>query len=556
MSQAQARSWNPVQVTGASLDCKFAIRTVNYADRGRIRRAFLNFRLILPIAIALAITAAPLYGDDVSDSETRLIDLNVVAVDSHGLPVRDLTRADFQVTDAGKGQEIAFFHHTDTSAWQSQKLAPNEFSNRVGPKIPYATVILFDLMNEGFGGRGYAWDQIIHSLENLESADYLYLYLLTVDGKLFVVHGLTSTGQEGRMENGEPWSRKIKPLLDDAMQKVSGLRPLDIDIAARVPLTFQALESLAIHLSRVPGRKNIIWVTDGVPIALGPQRSDTGDFVDFTQAIRTVSEMLDRSGVSIYPVRQVIFGGPDSVGETSGTGETGGEGTGMESIQTLNEIADLTGGRPSTGKGIAAVVAQAMNDVRVSYQMGYYAPSQNWDNKFHKIRVTCKRKGVKIEAKSGYYAWAQTPGVRSQQAFDSAKSLAFDEAEIGLRAGVSVNPKDGRVTHFDLRIDAHDIALARDGDDYNGQLRIAVVNYLPDGHTDSEGAIPLNLHFSAQERDEALKNGIDFAQTLPSTQSGTQFRIIVFDRGSNAVGSLTIPETGNASLTLPQLNAH
>ena len=48
-------------------------------------------------------------------------------------------------------------------------------------------------MNEGFGTRGYALNQIVHSLENLESADYLYLYILTVDGRLYAVHGLPGT---------------------------------------------------------------------------------------------------------------------------------------------------------------------------------------------------------------------------------------------------------------------------------------------------------------------------------------------------------------------------
>ena len=311
-----------------------------------------------------------------------------------------------------------------------------------------------------------------------------------------------------------------------------------------------------MQLSRVPGpQKHRLGYNDGVPIALGPQRSDTGDFVDFTPQLRILSDMLDRSGVAIYPARQVIFGAGDSIGATSGAGETGGEGTGLQSIETLNEMAGMTGGRPNAGKDIASAVKQAMNDVQTNYQIGYYAAPENWDNKFHKLRVTCKRKGVRIQAKTGYYAWAQIPGVRSQQAFDSAKSAAFDAAEIGLRAIVSVDPKDGRLAHFDLRIDAHDIALARDGNDYTGQLRLTVVHYLTDGQTESEPTIPLDLHYSAQERDEALKNGIDFAQNVPGAQSGTQFRIIVFDRGSNAIGSLTLPDYGNAGLVLPQLNA-
>ncbi len=510
--------------------------------------------MILPIAIALALAVAPLQGDDLSQPEPRLIDLNVVAVDSHGLPVNDLTSDDFQVSDAGKEQKIAFFHHTDNSRWQPQSRVPNEFSNRGGPEIPYATVILFDLMNEGFGARGYARNQIVQNLQNLESADYLYMYILTVDGRLFELHGLHGISEGATAANGQPWTRQIKPLMDDAMRTVTRIRPPDIDVAIRVSLTFQALESLAEQLSRVPGRKSVVWVTDGVPIVLGPMRSDTGDFVDFTPQLRKMSEGLDRSGVAIYPVRQVMIGAGDSIGDTSGAGETGGAGTGVSSIETLNQFAGLTGGRPNAGKDISSAVKQAMSDVRTSYQMGYYATPQNWDNKFHKLRVTCKRKGVRIQSKSGYYAWAEAPGTHAKQAFDSAKSTNFDAAEIGLRAKISVDPKDGRVASFDLRIDANDIAWVREGNDFTGQLRLTVVHYLTDGRTESMPIIPLDLHYTSQQRDAALKEGVDFPMEVPTGHSGTQFRIIVFDRGSNAIGSLTIPDYDNAKVVLPHLN--
>ncbi len=69
------------------------------------------------------------------------------------------------------------------------------------------------------------------------------------------------------------------------MRKVTRKGRSTLMSPGRVAITFQALETLAVQLSRVPGRKNIVWVTDGVPIALGPERSDTGEVVDFTSQI-------------------------------------------------------------------------------------------------------------------------------------------------------------------------------------------------------------------------------------------------------------------------------
>src|ERR1035438_304445 len=97
-----------------------------------------------------------------------------------------------------------------------------------------------------------------------------------------------------------------------------------------------------------------------------------------------MSEGFDRSGVSIYPVRMVMMGSPDSMG---GAGTTG-----LGSIDTLDQFAELTGGRPNAGKDIGAAVRQAISDMRTSYQIGYYPPEKNWDDKFHKIRPTRTRK--------------------------------------------------------------------------------------------------------------------------------------------------------------------
>ncbi len=111
------------------------------------------------------------------------------------------------------------------------------------------------------------------------------------------------------------------------------------------------------------------------------------------------------------------------------------------------------------------------------------------------------------------------------------------------------------MTRFDLHIDANDVAWVREGEDYIGQLRLAVVHYLANGQTEILPIIPIDLHYNRPQREEALKDGIDFVRDVPIGKSGQQFRIIVFDRGSNAVGSITIPEYENSRVVLPQLNS-
>ena len=270
---------------------------------------------------------------------------------------------------------------------------------------------------------------------------YLYLYLLTLDGRLFPVHGLPPQGAVSPPE-GAPWTRQIKPLLEGALRDVQQTRPVDIDVAVRVQITYSALSAIAAELSRVPGHKNIVWITDGVPIELGPNRSDTGDFVDFTPLLRQMSDEFDRSGVAIYPVRQIMLGTPTHIDDGPAPAPANGA-AGMGSMDTLDQFAELTGGRPDAGKDIGAAVRQAINDARTSYQIGYYPPETNWDDKYHKLRVTCTRKGVRIQAKTGYYAWREGPGAKAEEAIESTIPTTFDAAEIGLRATLSSDPKGG-----------------------------------------------------------------------------------------------------------------
>ena len=255
--------------------------------------------------------------------------------------------------------------------------------------------------------------------------------------------------------------------------------------------------------------------------------------MDFTPLLRKMSEGFDRSGVSIYPVRTVMLGSADNV--------DGANRSGMASIDTLDQFAQMTGGRPDAGKDIGRAVQQAVSDTRTSYEIGYYPPEKNWDDKFHKLSVACARRGVHLQTKSGYYAWRDAPGEKSEQAIQSAVTTTFDAAEIGLRAKASPDPKGANTVRLDAHIDAHDVALVHNGDEYDAELRVAIAGYMPNVAPQAGSPIPLDLHLSAQERDKALQEGIEFVRNVALPEDARAVRLIVFDRGSNAVGSVTVP---------------
>jgi VWFA-related protein len=476
----------------------------------------------------------PSFAGQTAAREPQMVDLNVVVVDAHGQPVTDLSRDELRITDSGKPQTIAFFRHRDDALAAPPKLAPDEVSNRGRDNVPRATMILWDMLNQRFGTRGNSSYQLVHQLESLESPDYVYLYGIDLNGKLFAIHGMPGAGEPPPAAGSAPWTRQIKAIMDRVLHEHSQLRPVDdLDPVYRVEVTYATLNAAAAELARAPGRKNLVWVTDGVPITLPPEATIQHEALDFTPQLRQMCENFDRWGVSIYPVRQVMLGSPESMG---GPGTTG-----MGSIDTLSEFAQLTGGRPDAGKDIGAAVRQAIADARTSYQVGYYPPEGNWDDKFHKLKVTSTRKNVRIEAKTGYYAWSEPAGARSEQAIAATSTTTFDASEIGLRLSAARDPLDTTVWHLKAHVDAHDVAFIRDGGQYKVELRYALLGIAYPGVASIGKMEAADLRFTEAQREQAMREGIALDCAIRPDTMISHLRLAVYDRESHAVGSVTIP---------------
>jgi len=116
----------------------------------------------------------------------------------------------------------------------------------------------------------------------------------------------------------------------------------------------------------------------------------------------------------------------------------------------------------------------------------------------------------------------------------------FDAGEIGVRGTISPDSKDAQVSRIEVRIDARDLVFVQDRDHYNGELRLALVGYLNDGRAERTKVIPFDLHYSTEEHEKALNDGIIVSRTLPIA-GRSKVRVIVYDRNSTAIGSLTLP---------------
>jgi VWFA-related protein len=286
------------------------------------------------------------------------VPISVVVLDSQHQPVDDLRSTDFRVTDGGKEQQILSFDVRRS-------------------KRPLPTIIVLDLLNARMSDRARAVNEIGHTVQELESTDDLYLYVLAPNGGVYAVHPIPDK-PAGIDAQTPPWSSQVKTLLDKTIKRVNQLRTADMrDIDVRTQASLQNVEGLAALLARFPGRKDFIWVTHGVP--------DISYWNDYTAGIAKLGTKLNWADIAVYTVQQ------------SAT-----ERISMDSGTTLAMLSQLTGGRIYGTDSAQDAIEQSRTDSRIEYSLTYKAPSSQ-TGKLRKIHVTCDRPGTQVLSQQGYY---------------------------------------------------------------------------------------------------------------------------------------------------------
>jgi VWFA-related protein len=445
----------------------------------------------------------------------RLVTLNLTAADAQGRPVTDLTAAEIQITDQGKAAPILAFRNDALRP----PAVPREISNRPAPAVSHIQVILFDELNLSLGSRQPAIDQIVHALEKLESSDSLYVYMLNLYGELAPIHALPD-GVADPHPVATPWTRNIRPLLDQAVGPVAAVRPtIERDVMLRVQRTYAALEILAGRMAPMPGRKNILWLTFGVPCALP---TENGTIWDCRPNLAKVAAKLDQAGVAVSPV-------PLQTGVAD-----------IESNTTLQQFVDLTGGKMYGGGDIEHAIPDTIELARSSYRVQYAPAANNWDGKVHKIRALSTRKGITLLATQSYTAEKSAAPASEKDRNTAIFQRPFDASDIGLSVAASPGAQP-HTLHLRIGIDTQDLLIVPRGDRFAAQLTFYVAAYLPGNQLQSYAPLPVNLNLTAEQHDKMSRDGMHLGHDVTLPENARTVRLLVVDRAANTAGTVTIP---------------
>ena len=378
---------------------------------------------------------------------SRIVYVDVVARDMGGAIIRGLAQNDFHVFEDGKPQEIDFFRdHTHdilpVPAETANKDDSLNFSN-VDPGGEHANsvnIILFDFFNTAPSDQLYARKQMIRFLENLPPGRQAALFVLGI--RLRMLQGFTGStdrllaaakamqvetstvktigGQQQDLDMADRFAAAIG-------RSASGINPVTDgssyeageDAQRAYDITKEALQEIAAAVSGYPGRKNLFWLADHIPLYGGP----TLEINDLSaamagNAMSTADEAdanrgLASAQIAIYPINLAGL-------EVGDVGPESNQDPGKESArqfnqrnamhEMLNNMADTTGGRAYYGTNdFAGALARGFEDGSNYYTLAYLPANQDWNGHFRKISVKLRVSGYSLAFRRGYYATPNQP---------------------------------------------------------------------------------------------------------------------------------------------------
>ena len=532
---------------------------------------------------------------------TRLIEVGVVAHDRRGAPVVDLSQADFEVFDDGKRREVAFFSFESREQLVEPLPLPlNTFSNRIGTRASTnATVVLLDALNTKIRDQAYAKQQVVSFIEQIEPHDRVGIFAL--GRELRVLHDLSTDAsgliaalkrykgraatdllaselpteaiKRGDLAPGPPPSAPGMPAgagpSSDAIELTEKIfrefveeanrRPADFYLEQRVRRTARALVQIGRYLAGIPGRKSLIWVSASFPFTVGFEDAlDTGgpsrEWRTFRGEMEKATRALNEGNVAVYPVdaRGLAPPGGLDVEARLFPSQPGRLARGVpqyspapRNLDVVHFLAERTGGRAFYNTNdIGAAARAALEDSRAAYTLGFYADSDQLDGKFHNIKVRVKRKGVKVRHRKGYTARTEAD-LGGEQRSDAIRGLLHgptDATAIGLYVRHEPDAAEPGSVKLTIRVDAPDVTLEPSGERRQGKIEIVIAQKNAAGEVLGVASWTVDLNLTPRNYESITRDGgMLLWKTLPPDPEIEEFRVVIVDHPSGAMGSLRVP---------------
>jgi VWFA-related protein len=429
--------------------------------------------------------------------EVSLVNLEVVVTDKKGKSVSGLRREDFQVLEDGKPVEITNFYAETGAATGSGPEEPRSVDQRLSLVVfvdDYNTeqesrnAILEGLKQFLTGGSLSPGDQVmvVRFGRSLEVRKPFTTDINQVLSEVEVIRKLASNLASRESSRDHQVQVVVDALMIGSWGATAEARIREYAEVetSYVAASLDALETVVGWLGGLPGRKAVLYVSDGLPAVPGEDLfiwaeaysgyragnrisgMNAGTY-DASELFRRVTSKASRNRVAIYPI--------EAMGARWVRGTRLQEARIQNRQNGLSFLAEETGGRTMFNVSQAGAALQTMaGDLSSYYSIGY-RPQRHADDREHKIEVKVKGKGLTAR----YRRWYQDKSLGEAIAERTAATMVFGAEENPLGAALEIGQQtatgDSFVVPLRVKIPLGKLYLEPKGEKREGRLRLFVV---------------------------------------------------------------------------------
>ncbi|MFL6234237.1 MAG: VWA domain-containing protein [Thermoanaerobaculia bacterium] len=441
--------------------------------------------------------------------EVSVVNLDVYVTDKRGEPLTGLKKEDFQVLEDGRPVEISNFYAESRGtalAVPAVSAGPVAGPGPAAPERPVSQrlrlVVFVDDVNLTQANRL----RILHNVGKFLHAELKpgdEVMIVRYDQRLDIRRQFTPDLKAVDADLEEILKlptdiRKYERSFNSALQSIGfsrlGGEPVGTLVEGQIASwageesimvqgALDALDSVVSWLAGVPGRKAILYVSDGLPLTPGldlytiysraPQSAEATKRIsemsaqkfDMTARFRQLTSHASRNRVAFYPI------------EAYGTRNS--EGSLFDSVSLavrqagLRFLAEDTGGRALVNAAdVPAALARVSEDFGTYYSLGYQ-PRRPGDEAEHKIEVKVKARGAQVR----YRQWYRDKPVGETVAEGTLAVMRFgpEDNPLGAKLEVVPNGKKPGETLVRIQVPVGKLFLQPNGESRQGQLRLYVV---------------------------------------------------------------------------------
>ena len=393
---------------------------------------------------------------------------------------------------------------------------------------------------------------------------------------------------QGAQDDGAFGSMSERPqMLESELDSIMGQIRMYAETQHRAVVdTIASLDGFIELLGRLPGRKAIVHVSDGLAVrpgqemvyALqdsyqggqrlarvstpGPDGQEARSFSDDAVAdVRMMGseiatwdatpqyrQMLNRANAG-----RVTFYTINGAAATAGAGMMGAEISGGEAAtfsggvggfqavaagadaEGVRLMADATGGLALSGAGVERFLDRLVGDMAAYYSLGF-VPDDPDDVEYHRLEVKLKRKGLTVRHREGY---SRRPSVGVGERTISALLLGFEDNHhrMDLTVTKQEHTEETSLVHMMLEVPIDALALVPGEGRHVAGGTIYVVTRPDGGELSPLRKFPFSFEIPDQELEEATTGSWGIQMVL-ELGSGPHSVAVALSDGATGVGSI------------------